>query len=171
MENKHPAHFPVKKFDRILGLIFNRYWAFFLRLYIGGIFIYASLSKISYPADFANNIANYMIVPFWAVNVLAVILPWLELICGILLITGVRARAAIIIIALLMAVFTLAIGLNLWRGIDIGCGCFHAVEDPMSMGTLLRDILWLTICGYIYFFDSWLQLDHTLMNRLRQVRP
>jgi hypothetical protein len=36
------------------------------------------------------------------------------------------------------------------------------------MTTLMRDIMWLAMCGYIYFFDSWLQLDRVLMNRLRQ---
>ncbi|MGX9365468.1 MauE/DoxX family redox-associated membrane protein [Desulfoplanes sp. PS50] len=168
METSRTPAIPITWGERFLALLFNRYIAFILRLYIGGIFIYASLSKISYPADFATNIANYMLVPYWAVNLLAVVMPWLELICGILLIAGVRSRAAIMIIGSLMFVFTLAIGINLWRGTAISCGCFHAVEDPMTMTTLMRDIMWLAMCGYIYFFDSWLQLDRVLMNRLRQ---
>ena len=130
METSRTPRIPLAWGERFLALIFNRYIALVLRLYIGGIFIYASLSKISYPADFATNIANYMLVPYWAVNLLAVIMPWLELICGILLIAGVRSRAAIMIIGSLMLVFTLAIGINLWRGTAISCGCFTPSKIP-----------------------------------------
>ena len=52
------------------------------RLYLGGLFVYASLYKINYTAEFAETIASYQLVPYWGVNLLAVILPWIELISG-----------------------------------------------------------------------------------------
>ena len=82
-----------------------------LRVYLAGIFIYASLHKINFPAEFADNIAGYLIVPYWLVNPLAVFMPWLELICGLFLLAGVRVRAAVLLIE-----GGLAAALTVWLG-------------------------------------------------------
>ena len=55
------------------------------RLYIGGLFVYAAMYKINYAAEFATTIASYRIVPWWGVNAVAVFMPWLELVAGVLL--------------------------------------------------------------------------------------
>jgi len=134
-----------------------------LRVYIGGVFIYASMYKIGYPVEFAQNIASYQIVPFWAVNLLAIVMPWTELICGILLVVGLRSKSAVAIIAGMLLLFTLAILLSLLRSIPIGCGCFHSMEEPMSWTTLLRDLIWLAMAIHIYRFDSAFQLERKFL--------
>ena len=133
--------------------------ALVLRFYIGGLFIYASLSKINYTAEFTETIANYQLVPFWAVNLMAVSLPWAELICGLLMILGVRAKAAAAAIAALMGVFTVAIIITMIRGTPIGCGCFSSVEEPVSWVTVIRDLTWLAMTLHVYFFDRFFQLE------------
>ena len=65
-----------------------------LRIYIGAIFIAASMYKINYPGEFAETIASYQMVPFWAVNLMALVMPWTELICGMMLVLGLRTRAS-----------------------------------------------------------------------------
>jgi putative oxidoreductase len=135
------------------------YLALAFRLYLGGIFIYASMHKISYTAEFAENIASYQIVPFWAVNLLAMVMPWAELICGTLLVFGVRSKAAVLMIAGMLALFIAAIFLSLVRGIPIGCGCFHSLEEQMTWTTLVRDLLWFAMAVHVYLFDSSLQLE------------
>jgi putative oxidoreductase len=149
------------------GLFTNKYVALAFRVYLGGVFIYASMYKIGYPAEFAQNIASYQIVPFWAVNLLAVVMPWTELISGIMLIVGLRSKSAVAMIAAMLVLFTLAILLSLVRNIPIGCGCFHSMEEPMSWTTLLRDLIWLAMAVHVYRFDSAFQLERKFLIHIK----
>lgn len=92
----------------------------FIRVYVGGVFIYASMYKINYPAEFAETIAAYQLIPYWAVNLTALILPWMELVAGVLLVIGVRTKSAAGVIGFLLLVFSLAILVTIIRGIPIG---------------------------------------------------
>ncbi len=113
--------------------------------------------------------AAYRIVPYWALNPVAVVMPWLELIAGGLLVIGVRAKAAAGLIAGLLALFTLAIASALLQDIPMGCGCFHSLEEPMSWKTLVRDLAWLAMALFVYRYDRALQLERTFSARLARV--
>ena len=56
--------------------------------YLGWIFISASLDKIVNPHQFLKSINNYEITPYWVNSLAALVLPWVELICGFLLVAG-----------------------------------------------------------------------------------
>ena len=75
------------------------------RLILGAVFIYASWDKIMNPDDFAKVIGNYHVLPFGLENLLALILPWLELFTGICLIIGVMVDGATILAVLMNIVF------------------------------------------------------------------
>jgi hypothetical protein len=139
-----------------------------MRVYLGGIFIYASMSKINYPAEFAESIAAYQIVPHWALHPMALLTPWLELISGVLLLVGVRTRAAAAAVGGMLAVFSLAVLLALLRGIPAGCGCFSSVEEPLGWGTFVRDLLWLSMAVRVFAGPSALQLESRLFGSLRE---
>jgi len=98
-----------------------------LRVYIGGVFIHASMYKINYPGEFAETIAGYQLVPFWAVNLMALVMPWAELVSGILMVLGVRTKSAAAAIGGMLVMFSLAILVTLLRGIPIGFGCYTSV--------------------------------------------
>ena len=102
------------------------------RLVLGGVFIYASLDKIANPAEFAKAIGNYHVLPFGLENLLALFLPWLELITGILLIAGIMVDGATILIISMNIVFIFAISQALARGISIECGCFSVSTEGGS---------------------------------------
>lgn len=142
----------------------HEYLALVFRVYIGGLFIYASMYKISYTVEFAETIASYQLVPYWAVNFSAVFLPWLELVSGILLVVGFRAKTASAIIGGLLVLFTAAVLVNLLRDSPIPCGCFSSVEDPISWWTVLRDLIWLGMVAHVYFFDKVFHLENRLVS-------
>jgi len=96
------------------------------RLLIGGIFVYASFYKILEPATFAKSIWFYHMVPGSMINQMAIILPWLELICGLGLILGFFYRGAVLIVNLMTLMFLFALGMAISQGLSIDCGCFKA---------------------------------------------
>lgn len=118
-----------------------------LRLIVGGSFLWASWDKILDPAGFANVVENYQILPPFLIHPVALILPWVEAICGLFLIIGVWVPGAVFIVNLLMGVFILTFVFNLYRGLDISCGCFsnalHTQQQPYLY--ILRDLLFLTM--------------------------
>jgi len=126
------------------------------RLYLAWVFIYACIHKIAHPSAFALDIATYDILPLSLVNPMAIILPWIELVAGVLLVIGWRVRAAALSVCGMMVMFIAAIAIALAKGLDMSCGCFasQAVnEDPIGWLTVMRDLGWLALAGYVVFFD------------------
>lgn len=151
--------------------ILGRWLALALRIYLGGVFVYASVYKIGYAAEFAETIASYQIVPALAVNVTALVLPWVELICGALLVAGVRVRTVCAMLGGLLALFCVAVVVNLLRETPIDCGCFHSMEERMTWLTLVRDLVWLGMAVHVYFFDSPLALERRYRSSLKEIEP
>ena len=122
------------------------------RIVLGGVFIYASLDKISHPELFAEAVYNYQLSPEVAVNLVALCLPWLELLSGGLLVLGVWVRGSSLILGGLVVVFLAALVINLGRGLDIHCGCFTTQgSGPMTILTLFRDSLFLVLALFLFW--------------------
>ncbi len=112
-----------------------------LRLVVGMVFIVAAADKIGNPELFARSIANYRLLPVELVNIPALVLPWLELLVGLMLLLGVRVRAAAVVAAGLLTVFTVALVSALVRGLDIHCGCFsQTAAERIGWGRVLEDL-------------------------------
>lgn len=97
-----------------------------LRWFLGALLVWASLAKIANPAEFYGELMAYQLPLTDAlVRLSAMVVPWLELLCGVLMIGGRAQRAAVVLAAVLFGVFVLATGQAWVRGLDISCGCFN----------------------------------------------
>ena len=117
------------------------------RIVLGLAFIAAAVPKMADPPDFAKAIWAYDLLPPWTLNPLALVLPWLELVCGLALCLGFWLRAAAVWTATLLLGFSLALAIDLARHHPVDCGCFGAaaprtqVERLVAMRwDLLRDV-------------------------------
>jgi uncharacterized membrane protein YphA (DoxX/SURF4 family) len=111
---------------------------------LGAVFLYAAHDKILHPAEFARIVYHYQLIgpsqhigP-WASNLLAVTLPWIEVVLGLMLLTGVWRREAAGVTAGLLVVFIVAVGSAVLRGIDLAnCGCFSVTGEGRAAGIKL----------------------------------
>ena len=114
------------------------------RIVVGLVFLLYGLDKIAHPDDFARAIANYSLLPEALVNLVAVTLPWVECVCGLLLLAGQWVRSAALVSAFLLGVFVIAVSITLARGLDIACGCLDAdAGRKVGFKLLVEDLLLL----------------------------
>lgn len=120
---------------------------------LGLLFIYASLDKIWNPGLFAKSISNYRILPLSLLHVSAIVLPWLELVCGIALVINRYQRAAYFIVAGLIMIFILAILSAMARGLDFNCGCFkvEGAESNLGLRKVFQNIGLVFSCALIEY--------------------
>ncbi|WP_291329953.1 MauE/DoxX family redox-associated membrane protein [Desulfovibrio sp. UCD-KL4C] len=124
------------------------------RIILGLIFIAACVDKILDPVAFGNIIKNYQILPDVLIMPVAHFLPWLEFVCGALLVCGVLTEVATAITAALLVIFIAFLSANLYRGIDVACGCFStdaSVTSDMAL-TIARDAVFLVIAALSFWF-------------------
>ena len=122
------------------------------RVILGAVFLWAGSLKIADPHQFAIIISNYQLLSDPLVNSVAVWLPWIEVICGVLLICGIWIDGSLFIINTLLILFMAALISNWMRGIDADCGCFsiaaskgefNPLMDIIRDGILMGIGLWL----------------------------
>jgi len=113
-----------------------------LGLALGGVFLYAAHDKVIDPRPLVTIIWNYRILPPGPVNLMAIYMPWMELVIGLGLVIGLKRRAAAFWAAALLLVFTFALLVNAVRGLDVACGCFStsATETHNAWLLVLRDL-------------------------------
>ncbi len=67
-----------------------------------------------------------------AVNVVALTLPWVELLTGLCLVLGIGTPGAGLVASALAGTYMIAMASALGRGLDIGCGCFGAAGEVLA---------------------------------------
>ena len=121
-----------------------------IRILLGVIFIYASYDKILDPGKFARDIANYHLIPMGFENLIALIIPWLELFIGIGLIAGFMVNGASIISGGLMVIFILFILQATLRGFNIECGCGLKDGEMVGWNKILENLVFLGASFFVF---------------------
>ena len=138
-----------------------------VQLALGVIFVAAALPKIVDPPSFAHMIYNYKLVPMGVLHLMALVMPWIELLAGLALVLGIWRGTARTFIGVLLATFIIAIAINLARGNAIDCGCFDVSaagktsEERLADMRLviLRDLGMLLMVGQLWWAAASRQLE------------
>jgi uncharacterized membrane protein YphA (DoxX/SURF4 family) len=124
------------------------------RLVLGGVLVIAGAVKVADPQASVAAVRAYELLPAGLETVVGWGLPFLELVLGLLLLTGIAVRPTALATALLLAVFIAAVASAAARGLSIDCGCFggggpvppgqtaYAAEIVRDLG-LLAAAAWL----------------------------
>jgi len=115
----------------------------------GSIFLASALPKIADLSAFAGSVHNFHLEPFLpmaATNLLAMTIPWVELVAGLALVAGVRPRAGAFVYVALLAVFTVGVITAMARGLSFDCGCFgKAGAGPIGALKLAENLSMMAV--------------------------
>lgn len=146
------------------GLLDRPWLEWISRLLLGGVLLTAgSLKAFDMPA-MADSLMNYDLFPLAVVNLIAIVLPLLEILLGVGLIAGLFYRGSRLLASVVFAMFLFSIAYAVARGLDIDCGCFGTAK-AMHVGALaiLRNTFFL-VCLLPLWFNrrpAW-RLDRLL---------
>ncbi|SMC23724.1 Methylamine utilisation protein MauE [Desulfacinum hydrothermale DSM 13146] len=141
----------------------NPVWWFFtvVRVGLAVAFLWAGAVKLSDPSRFADTISHYELVPEWALGLVAVGLPLVEIGVGV----GALCNAAWSFWAMagLLVVFIGVLWFGILKGLAIDCGCFSADElasQESLRQAFYRDWLMLALLGAHLVWNRWKEKNH-----------
>ena len=137
------------------NILNNKFLLLAIRFVLGFIFIFAAVTKVADPVGFSQSVYNYKLMPDFLINILAIAIPWIELVAGILLVFGISVKENSAILTGLLIVFIFAIAISIARGLDIDCGCFGTVDGAKVGIMKILENVGLMFLGLILIkFDS-----------------
>ena len=137
---------------RVGQVLSHRYLTLATRIALGGVFIFAGVAKLSYPATLVWEINQYHILPYSLATAYGYVLPTLEIVLGVLLVLGLFLRISASVSGLVVMSFIIAKITALVRGFDISiCGCFGPAVPLLSVQSLAIDFALLALAFQILF--------------------
>jgi uncharacterized membrane protein YphA (DoxX/SURF4 family) len=141
------------------------------RIGLAAVWLVSGLLKAVDPDQTYIAVRAYDVLPDAGVEVVAALLPWVELALGILLLAGIGVRLVAVLSAALLLVFVAGVAQAWARGLAIDCGCFGgggAVEpgETTYAQELVRDAGFLLMAGWLVVRPrTVLALDDRLVTR------
>lgn len=121
------------------------------RLIMVCIFFVSSIGKISSFRTFANEILDYQLVSGKLAQLVAYVLPYIELAIGLFLLAGFLLTPTSMFAMFLLLIFTSAITINLIRGRRFSCHCFGSSSRAMiGPATLIRNLILVALAFWIF---------------------
>ncbi len=118
------------------------------RVLLGCLFVWAGWWKLQDTIGFARQVTAYRLVPWEWINVVALFLPWLELVSGWCLAAGIWTRASALLVGAQLIVYSAAIAVALAKGLTIACGCY-GVDLPISGWNLALNVFLLALALWL----------------------
>ena len=123
------------------------------RLLAASVFLVAGLLKLLAPMAFADGIAGFHAFPVWAINPLAMCVPWFEILTGTGILIGRTRRAGGLAACGLSVCFVVLYASALARGLDVQCACFgkwDLLQASTRVG-LVRALILLGLSAWVYW--------------------
>ncbi|WP_035056933.1 DoxX family protein [Desulfuromonas sp. TF] len=136
----------------IRRIVFSRRFYHLLRWGLGGLFLYAGALKLSDPLAFAIQIEKFGLLPPNWLDPVALLLPIIEILAGLVTLLGLRGGVETI--GLLLLVFLAVLGYVWWSGMDVPCGCFSLEDVHHRYGILVaivRDLFMLAGAAFLFW--------------------
>lgn len=130
------------------------------RCVLGALFVYMGLSKALHPVEFLKLVHQYDLVKnYWLLNAIAAALPWFEVFCGLLLLTGMAVRGTALWLILMLVPFTWIVfqrALSMQAALHIpfcavkfDCGCGNG--EVFICRKLLENLTLLVLSVWLLF--------------------
>lgn len=144
------------------------------RWLLGAAFVYLGLNKALHPVDFLKLVQQYDLTQnALFLNSIAAGLPWFEVFCGLLLLTGVAVRGTALTLLLMLVPFTLLVlhqALLLqaaqaipFCAVKFDCGC--GTGEEFICRKLLENFLLILLSGWLLAgYGRRLSLRFSLIN-------
>jgi putative oxidoreductase len=145
----------------------NRYLVLVLRLILAAVFLLSSIGKLvdieRYSVD---AVYNFGILPMVLARPFGLVMPFIELLCGLGLLFGVLTRLSALGSGLMSVAFFVAKAIVLSQGRSIECGCFGAIVDTLASVTIFMDIPMLLLSLIVMLAPSfarhWMAIGNLL---------
>jgi len=116
------------------------YWAGLVVVF--ALFLWAGLQKAIHLDAFCLSVYRYHLFPEVVVNWVAFWVVGLELICAFFLFIPLFRLAVLWVLFFMLLFFTVGIGVNLVRNVQMGCGCFSSspMADDLSVFGIVKNV-------------------------------
>jgi len=116
-----------------------------LAFMFGAVFCFSGFVKARDPQLFLVAIRGFRLLPDPFAAWLALGLPWLEILCGVAVMSGFLRNGALLLLNVCLAVFLAAIAIAWSRGLDVECGCFGSAMKTGMKTEFAMDLVLIAI--------------------------
>ncbi|MGD9526457.1 MAG: MauE/DoxX family redox-associated membrane protein [Dehalococcoidia bacterium] len=124
------------------------------RLGLAAVWLVSGGLKAADPLQTTVAVHAYAVLPPVGVEIVAALLPWVEIALGLLLLAGLGTRLVAVLSGLLVLAFMAGVAQAWVRGLTIDCGCFGgggqvAPGETKYVQELLRDTGFLLMAAWL----------------------
>jgi len=134
------------------------------RWFLGAAFVYLGLHKALHPVDFLKLVRQYELVhSSFGLNSIAIVLPWFEVFCGLLLVTGVAVRGTALLLILMVVPLTVvvirrALAIQAvhhipFCAVKFDCGCGNG--EVFICRKVLENLVFLGLAAWLLAGGGW----------------
>ena len=123
---------------------------------VAAVFVLAGLAKLGDISAFSDAVAAFGILPLFAVNIFAMVLPWVEILSGVCVFAPRWRNEGLLLTVALNVIFIIAAGVAMAKGINTDCSCFGFMSrfEKVGLGLIIRDCVFIALALFGVDYES-----------------